>query len=283
MLDCETSGLSASNDRVISLAVIILDQGLNVIETWSTLINSGVDPGPVEVHGITQDMLRDAPSFEDIFTKLNSLLEGRVMVAHNASFDHNFLKAEAERLGLTLGHQGVLCTLRAARRMKLPLEKLTLGVLAKHYNITQTRAHDALDDTTVLVEIWKEFHAQAERDNIELYLQGEKTPSGFVRRSSKTPCPYLNPGKYSQGAQLVQGMRVAFTGGDEALRESLEKTTTQLGLDVSGSVSSKTSLLVSDGYSGSKSLKAISLGCPVITFEAYQQLLSEEILAGLTA
>lgn len=285
VLDTETSGLSARQDRVISLAVVTLDENLEIEEVWSTLVDPGVDPGATHVHGITSEMLEGQPKFADVLDKLNSLLEGRVMVAHNVGFDHGFLRAEAGRAGSKLSHENALCTLRAARRLKVGSGKLTLGSLASYYGITQRRAHDALDDTEVLVKVWRRLHKRALNNGIELYALGEATPSKYSTvtkvKSGKAPCPFRNSGKYVEGRLLRQGMRVAFTGGDEALRLSLEEETTKRGMDVSGSVSSKTSLLVSDGSSSSKGVKALSVGCPIISFERYQELLEGKIRAGV--
>ncbi|WP_292807791.1 PolC-type DNA polymerase III [Methylotenera sp.] len=108
-LDIETTGGSHMRDRITEVALIKIEQG-EIIANWETLINPGI-PIPrniIGLTGISDEMVKDAPPFEDIAGDLYSHLEGAVMVAHNARFDHGFLKAEYKRTGGTL-RQRTLC------------------------------------------------------------------------------------------------------------------------------------------------------------------------------
>jgi DNA polymerase-3 subunit epsilon len=89
-----------------------------------------VDPGPVHVHGLTRERLAGAPSFEQIAPELLGMLEGRILVALNAAFDHRFLAAEIERAGLK----------------RLPVPDHKLPTLAGYWGVPQERAHDAARD-----------------------------------------------------------------------------------------------------------------------------------------
>ncbi|MBI0300986.1 DEDDh family exonuclease, partial [Streptomyces sp. PRKS01-29] len=90
-------------------------------------------------------------------------------------------------------------------------------------------------------------------------------------------CPYPNPGRYEPGGQLVQGMRVAFSGDTSVDRELLEDRAVEAGLHVATSVSRLTSVLVTNDPESptSKTTKARSFGTPIIDEAAFMQLLQD--------
>lgn len=117
VIDFETTGLfPAHHDRVIELAVVHVSD-LGVIEgRWETLVNPRRDLGRQDIHGIRGADVLDAPSFAEIAPRLVELLRGRVLVAHNASFDIRFLRAELSRAGQAAPAEIVsLCTMQLAR------------------------------------------------------------------------------------------------------------------------------------------------------------------------
>ncbi|TFC01693.1 DNA polymerase III subunit epsilon [Cryobacterium adonitolivorans] len=117
VIDFETTGLiPAHNDRVIELAVVhVSDRGL-IEGRWETLVNPGRDLGRQDIHRIRAADVLDAPTFAEIAPRLVELLRGRVVVAHNASFDIRFLLAELNRAGRALPAEIVsLCTMQLAR------------------------------------------------------------------------------------------------------------------------------------------------------------------------
>ena len=95
----ETTGLDPAQDRVLEMGVVLFDRGeLTARHNW--LINPTI-PVPEEsrkVHGISDEDLRDAPRFEQVADEIVSLLEGRLPVAYNASFDRRFFHAEFARM-----------------------------------------------------------------------------------------------------------------------------------------------------------------------------------------
>ncbi|QYH35545.1 exonuclease domain-containing protein [Salinibacterium sp. M195] len=117
VIDFETTGLFAGgHDRVIEIAVVHLDASGEVEGRWETLVNPGRDLGPQRIHQIRASDVVDAPSFSQIAAQLVELLMGRVIVAHNASFDLKFLVAELERTTSWFSTDFVsLCTMQLAR------------------------------------------------------------------------------------------------------------------------------------------------------------------------
>ncbi|MFF5307694.1 DEDDh family exonuclease [Streptomyces massasporeus] len=279
VVDVETSGLVARRDRVLSLAVVTLGPDGEQTDEFSTLLDPGCDPGPVHVHGLTAERLRGAPVFDQVAPRIAAMLRDRVLVAHNAQFDYDFLAHEFARAGTALPVARRLCTLALNRRVDPPTEDLRLGTLAAHYGVPQVRAHDALDDTRVLAGVLRaSLHAAA---RLELPLPFVSCPPRqdprFAPRTPKTPCAFRNPGRPEPGGPLVQGMKVAITGETLTPRAELERQAVEAGLNVMGSVSRHTSALVSnDASSGSgKARRALAEGVPVLDETTFVRLLGD--------
>jgi DNA polymerase III subunit epsilon len=127
VVDVETSGLSAASDRVLQVAVTQMAADGAIESSWSTLLDPGCDPGPTHIHGLTRAKLRGAPQFPDVADDIDRRVDGRIVVAHNAHFDHRFLAAEARRAGRRLPVEERLCTLALTRRLDLPVVDFKLG------------------------------------------------------------------------------------------------------------------------------------------------------------
>src|ERR1700739_2662350 len=135
VLDVETSGFRPGYPRVTSLAAVGLDADGFIDHSVTSLLNPGVDPGPTHVHGLTSEMLAEAPSFADIASELVDMLHGRTLVAHNVAFDYGFLAAEAELAEMELPVDTVMCTVELTRRLALGTENLRLETLAARWGI----------------------------------------------------------------------------------------------------------------------------------------------------
>lgn len=171
VVDVETSGLDATKHRVIEVAVSQLSPAGQIEREWSTLLRPRGGTGPVHIHGITGADLRDAPRFADVVSTLRDLLDGRILVAHNAAFDWAFLAHEAARSRTTLPVEERLCTVTLARQLGIPSRNLRLGTLAEHWGIEVTQAHRAADDVRVLVEVLRRCLDEAGRQRSPLPLE----------------------------------------------------------------------------------------------------------------
>ncbi|MEV7276986.1 TerD family protein [Streptomyces sp. NPDC093111] len=281
LVDVETSGLVARRDRILSVAVVTLGPDGTPTEEFSTLVDPGpgCDPGPVHIHGLTVERLRGAPAFAEVAERIGALLRDRVMVAHNAQFDYDFLAHEFARAGLALPVARRLCTLALNRRVEPPTDDLTLASLAAHYGVAQTRAHDAVDDTRVLAGIFRASLAEAVRLDLPLPLVPcpPRQDPRFAPKPPKTACAFRNPGRLGPGGPLVQGMKVAVTGETALSRAELTVRSVAAGLNVMSSVSRHTSLLVTnDAASDSaKARRAIAEGVPVVDEDTFLALLAD--------
>lgn len=155
--DTETTGLKAKTERVIELAAFDPEQN----RIFETFLNPGfpISPEVSAIHGITDEMVKEAPSFADIVHDFNKFCEGDVvLIAHNNdAFDVHFIRAEYERAGVPLPPWKFLDSLKWARRYRPDLPRHSLQVLREHYSIPENRAHRALDDVKVLCEVFKQL------------------------------------------------------------------------------------------------------------------------------
>ncbi|MFE6931450.1 TerD family protein [Streptomyces sp. NPDC057699] len=231
------------------------------------------------MHGLTADRLRGAPTFEQVADRIGAMLQGRVLVAHNAQFDYDFLAHEFARAGLRLPVSQRLCTLALNRRVDPPTDDLRLGTLATHYGVTQVRAHDALDDSRVLAGVLRGTLRDAAQLDLPLPLVAcpPRQDPKFAPRPPKASCDFSNPGRLVGGGPLVQGMKVAMTGETATSRSELIDRSVAAGLNPMSSVSRHTSVLVTnDSASGSgKARRALAEGIPVIDEPTFLRLLAD--------
>ncbi|MFC9225578.1 exonuclease domain-containing protein, partial [Streptomyces hygroscopicus] len=279
LVDVETSGLIARRDRVLSVAVVTLGPDGEPTGEFSTLLNPGCDPGPVEVHGLTAERLRGAPGFDQVAGRIGAMLQGRVLVAHNAQFDYDFLAHEFARVRMWLPVTQRVCTLALNRRVDPPTEDLTLDSLAAHYGVPRRQAHDALDDTRVLAGVLRASLREAARLDLPLPLVAcpPRQDPRFTPQPPKTACAYRNPGRLVPGGPLRQGMKIAITGQTTTSRAELVGRSVAAGLNIMSSVSRHTSALVTnDAASGSaKARRALAENVPVIDERTFLRLLDD--------
>lgn len=185
VLDVETTGLDPYRDRVIQVAIRQIAADGTAESEWETLVNPGVgvDPGPVEVHGLTSADLAGAPLFRDVAAAIAQRLAGRVFVAHNAAFDWTFVAVESDRAGVRLEVLEWLCTMRFAKALALEVPDKSLATIAAYYAVEQLKAHDAGDDTRVAAEILLRELADADRVGLTLPLVECNTSRHRLKRT----------------------------------------------------------------------------------------------------
>ncbi len=126
VVDVETTGLSPREHRIVELAVVILDLKGAPLGEASTLLDPGGDLGSVEAHGIRPEHLAGAPRFGSIAGWLQGWLAGKVVVGHNLLFTTAFLDEEYRRVGVSMPHVPVICTMTHAPRYLPSLPGRTL-------------------------------------------------------------------------------------------------------------------------------------------------------------
>ncbi len=175
VLDLETTGGSASGDNITEIAAVRVDNGVEVAR-WSTLVNPGI-PIPYFIQnltGISNDMVADAPRFKHVADHLLALLDGSVLVAHNASFDHGFLRGEYARLGHDLRVPS-LCTVRLSRKLYPQHRSHGLDALMQRHGLHTNARHRAMGDVEMvlawLAQAMDEFGVDHLRDTAQALLR----------------------------------------------------------------------------------------------------------------
>jgi DNA polymerase III subunit epsilon len=155
--DTETTGIRPEQDRVIEIAAY---DPVNKT-TFEKLINPGcaIPAEATAIHKITNEMVADCPSFEEISKEFIQFCEGDVvLIAHNNdNFDLHFLRHEFARSKLSLPDWKFFDTLKWSRRYRPDLPRHTLQFLREIYGIPSNNAHRALDDVIVLHQIFTEL------------------------------------------------------------------------------------------------------------------------------
>jgi DNA polymerase III subunit epsilon len=293
VLDVETSGFRPGHARVISLAALGLDANGLIDHSVTSLLNPGVDPGPTHVHGLTSEMLAEAPSFADVAAELVDMLHGRTLVAHNVAFDYGFVAAEAELAEIELPVDTVMCTVELTRRLGLGTENLRLETLAAHWGIPQLRPHDALDDALVLSRVLRTAVDQARELDVWLPVRPatrRRWPNGRVTHdelrplktvAARVPCPWLNPGRHVPGRPLVQGMRVALSAEVQRTHEELIERIMHAGLAYADMLDPETSLMICNDPNAEhgRGFHARELGVPTMSDAQFMDAL-DSVLGG---
>lgn len=162
VLDTETTGLEPSQGhRIIEIGCVELFNRKLTGRHFHTYINPGreVEQGAIEVHGITNDFLRDKQKFAQIANEFLAFVDGAELIIHNAPFDVGFINHEfrllADGKNNIEKYCGIIDTLALARK-KHPGQKNNLDALCKRYGVdnSQRDLHGALLDAEILADVY---------------------------------------------------------------------------------------------------------------------------------
>jgi DNA polymerase-3 subunit epsilon len=156
-VDLETTGGSVAEHRITEIGVVHM--GPAGVSRWSTLVNpqQRIPAFIQSLTGITDDMVRDAPTFDSLAPELFAQLEGCLFVAHNAAFDRGFLRGEFRRAGLAF-NPDVLCTVKLSRALWPHEKRHGLDALIERHSLRPLARHRALADADLLWQFWHRLH-----------------------------------------------------------------------------------------------------------------------------
>jgi len=164
ILDTETTGLDPKDGhRVIEIGCIELVNRRLTDQTFHVYINPErqIDQEAIDVHGITNEFLADKPNFAGIADEFVEFIRGAELIAHNASFDINFLDSELSRIPeapniFSLMHGGVAIDTLAMAKEKRPGKRNSLDALCRDYKIdaSERTLHGALLDAELLTRVY---------------------------------------------------------------------------------------------------------------------------------
>ena len=154
VFDFETTGLSAKNCKIIEIGAVKVKKG-SIIETFQTLVNphEEVPEEITEITHITNEMVKEAPSIEQVLPDFYKFTYGAVLSAYNIDFDYQFLSLAGEQLRLLFNNEQI-DTLKLARDKVPSLSNYKLGTVVKALDITLNNAHRALADAYATAKVF---------------------------------------------------------------------------------------------------------------------------------
>lgn len=153
IVDVETTGTRPGVEAITEIGIVITDSK-KILSSWSTLVNPG-QPIPANISaltGITNEMVRQAPHFEQLAGEVYTLLKDKIFVAHHVKFDYSFIKYALADRGYPWETEKI-CTAQLFRRL-YPDEKASLSWICKKLNIENSRPHRALPDALATAKVF---------------------------------------------------------------------------------------------------------------------------------
>ena len=148
VLDTETTGLDFTREKIIEFAAVRLENG-KIKDQFETLINpeQHIRKSSIAIHGITQDMVKDAPKEAEILPAIRDFIGDYPIDAHNAIFDHSFLNEAYKRVFKKKFENQRIDTQQMFKEVCPDLESHGLMALTEKFHVTMERHHRAMDDT----------------------------------------------------------------------------------------------------------------------------------------
>jgi DNA polymerase-3 subunit epsilon len=164
-VDLETTGAAAGADRITEVGIVEVDE--DGVREWSSLVNPQMPISAFvqELTGITNEMVREAPTFESLADEIHRRLEGRIFIAHNARFDHGFLKQAFARTGHDF-RPSVLCTVRLSRKLYPQFERHNLDSIVARHRLHVSQRHRALGDAQLIWQFWQRIRDEHDEDSV---------------------------------------------------------------------------------------------------------------------
>jgi len=153
--DLETTGLTAGADKIVEISGIKF-QNQVTYSTFETLVDPEVPISAeiTRINGITNEMVLNKPTIENVLPHFLDFIKGCVIMAHNAAFDLGFLNAALKNQNLPVINQPLIDTLILARRTIPNQPNYKLQSLAAFLKIDPGNAHRAKDDAVVCKELF---------------------------------------------------------------------------------------------------------------------------------
>ncbi len=185
IIDIETTGGSPVSERITEIAIVIHD-GEKTINEFVSLINpeKKIPYYITNLTGISNAMVAESPRFFEIAKEIVEITSGCIFVAHNVSFDYQFIHNEFKRLGYDYARKK-LCTVQLSRRLIPGLPSYSLGKICRQLNIEINGRHRAAGDAYATVQLFEHL--------LSLSCQNERVVSELPDLDKKDLHPNLSP------------------------------------------------------------------------------------------
>ncbi len=233
VLDTETTGLSRRNDRIIEIALICYDSGQEV-NRFSSLINPGmpIPAAATRINHIRNSDVANAPSIADVMPTILQLIDGRIIIGHNITFDLGFLGYAMPKESSSIAVE-YIDTLALARRAFPGRSSYKLADLVSELGISDTQEHRALGDVELTAKLFT-FCCQelAEKHAKEL----------AARRAQREQAKAEKLARFGWSPMINKNF--VFTGDFQHDRNQLEEFLDQIGANLRDKVNGNTDYLV---------------------------------------
>lgn len=192
VFDFETTGLDYKNDEIIEIGAVKL-KGNKVIEEFSSLVKpKNIIPEKItEITGITNSHVVNAPRINQVLPIFLEFCQGAVLVAHNATFDYNFLKSWVTKLDLSF-KATVIDTLSLSRAVVLGVKNHKLKTLTEHFNIELENHHRAVDDCKATAQLFLKLLEECDKLGCSSIQSLTKIPvEGNIKNQKSYHCIIL--------------------------------------------------------------------------------------------
>lgn len=155
IIDVETTGSGILGNRITEICVVLMKDGVT-LDKFTSLVNpeQNIPQFITGLTGIDNDMVREAPKFDEIADRIQEMTKDAIFVAHNVNFDYNVIRGEFKRLGYTFTRKK-LCTVRLSRKLIPGLLSYSLGKLCSSLQIPLDNRHRAEGDTDATVILFQ--------------------------------------------------------------------------------------------------------------------------------
>ena len=155
IIDVETTGGKFNEEGITEVAIHRYD-GVDIVDSFISLVNpeKEIQPFVVNLTGINNKMLRNAPKFYEIAKRIIEITENCVLVAHNSSFDYRVIKNEFNRLGYPYDTP-TLCTVELSKKLLPEQESYSLGKLCRAIGIPVSDRHRANGDAIATLKLFE--------------------------------------------------------------------------------------------------------------------------------
>ncbi len=237
IVDVETTGSYAAGNGITEIAICIHD-GEKPIQWFESLVRP---PRNIPMYitgltGISNDMVMDAPSFEELIPEIERLTKGCIFVAHHVHFDYTFVRNEFERFGKSF-NRNKLCTVRLSRKLIPGLPSYSLGRLCNQLGIQHENAHRAMGDLKATVLLFEKLlgldrnnyiQSASKRNSGEVILPAHLPREQFDSLPEEPGVYYFKDGQgkiiyIGKAANLKQRVRQHFSGTDSSQRSEAFK------------------------------------------------------------
>jgi DNA polymerase-3 subunit epsilon len=198
IIDIETTGLNAKTDRITEIAIYIHD-GSGMVDHFESLVNPSyrIPYNVSMLTGITNEMVEDAPHFYEVAKKIVQITEGCTIVAHNASFDYNFLRYEFKRLFYDYKRK-TLCTKKLSQKLIPDQSSYGLGKLCRRLGIPNHARHRAGGDALSTVKLFEHLmRLDSDIDHVPLKDVRSNIPMEEIDNLPEAPGVYYFLDEYN--------------------------------------------------------------------------------------